>query len=201
MSHRNLGVLSRSVIWIILALLPAACGVSGGTPVEELLLRAEELPGEWVSSNEGPQPGQGGAPLGGGPGAIDSTVEFYYHPTGDGRAGAHERILRFRSIQDAEDGYLYLSEVAFRNGPDWTWARPQPPIELPTSVSEGQVKCTLGRYVEACRVVARFEAYVVDFMIELSGLNSQLENITVATEQDIAGIIESIASRDYTTGG
>jgi hypothetical protein len=114
-----------NLAWSIALLAVGACQRDESPPPEELLFAASDLPGHWMADSEAPHAPTGQAPLAGGPGAIASSIVFFYHPAGDGTAGAHEEILLFRSERDAQEEFQDFLPTAFNDSPDWRWLEAQ----------------------------------------------------------------------------
>ncbi len=183
------------IVCVMFPLILGSCRPRERVPqLEQLLLEKNEIPGEWTTSPGGPQAGQGrgGSPLGGGFNAQESLVQYYYHPAGDGTAGAHERILRFGRSSDAEDSYEVLKDSVFVDGLEWTWEDPEHAIRGPAHAAESTLQCTRGRREQMCRLVARYDEYLVDLKIDLYGLTSQLEAVSVFTYEDLETVIQLV---------
>ncbi len=179
-------------IYLSALIVLGACQFVAEPHLENLLLGRDDLPGEWVVSVEGPHPPSGSAPLGGGFGAMEALVVFFYHPAGDGNAGAHEQLFLFRTNSEAEEAYEKLHRTAFKERSDWYWSPPDFNVPTLTGASESQLRCTKDRSEEMCRLVARYGKYLLDLKVDLFGLNSQLEPVRVLSNEDFIEIIDKL---------
>src|SRR4030067_3639326 len=186
-------------IILISCMLPlialGACQSAEEPPLEQLLIGEDDLPGEWVVSEEGPHVPGGSAPLGGGFGAIDALVIFFYHPAGDGSAGAHEQLYHFQNYKEAEEAYEKLLGTAFSERSDWYWSVPEFDIPSLAGSSESIIRCTKDRPDEMCRLVARYGMYLLDLKVDLYGLNSQLKPVIVLTYNEFLEIIDAVDAK------
>jgi len=176
----------------LMLLAAVACQARDLPSPEALLLTEDELPGEWVISEEGPHAPTGEAPLGEGSGALRSIIVFFYHDVGNGSAGAHEQILLFRSRREATEGLRDILDRAFAENRDWRWVSNATLTETAPNASEGMLQCTEGRAESMCRMVVRYEEYVVDLKVDLQGLNSRLEPIPVMTYEELLEVVRGV---------
>ena len=188
--------------FLILLLLPSftACCPKEDQPLpEELLLTPNDLQGEWVQGPQGPHTPTGQAPLGRGPNSISASEVFFYHPAEDGSAGAHHKVWLFRNEQDAEDEFDRRLPIAFNEGPNWVWVRPGTEENITPNASESSWRCTHGRTVTICRLLARYDDYLVDFKVSLAGLNSQFEPISVISMDDVNNVVLKLDERMFSS--
>lgn len=187
------GPRQRIVLVGLMSLLAVgSCQRHDGLPIEQLLLTQEDLPGEWIVSPEGPHLPLGDAPLGGGFGAVEASIVFFYHLADDGSAGAHEQILFFRSEVEATEAYERLLAIAFRGGPSWEWVAPKFESIDPPHASESVLRCSEGRRETMCRLVARYGRYLIDLKLDLDALTSDLKAVRVVSFENFPEIIRSV---------
>jgi hypothetical protein len=135
----------------------------------------------------------GQAPLGGGPPAQQKLIAYFYHPAGDGTAGAWHKLLVFRRESIAVEEFADLQAKAFTSR-RYSWI----PIEseaISSHASSSDLRCTMDRSEPTCRHLSRYGLVVSDLSIDLYGTNSDLIPIPVVSEEDVLVVVGKLDSR------